>query len=285
MAWLLLGGCDNGTPAGVVGSTHGEGSCSSPQISVCDAECQDGRDNDGDGNYDCADPSCSSSSYCNGSIAPARGGGGSTYPGAGGSTVVVGPTYETICNNDLDDDRDGRWDCDDPDCYGSSYCSSTGGTIYVGGYAGEYYPGGTGGYVPTGGSAAEVSTGGGGAYASGGEAGYHPPGGASGGLSTGGGGAYASGGEAGNVPTGGEAGNVPTGGEAGNVPTGGAAGTAPIGGAAGLQSTGGAAGASYELDCADGVDNDGDDWTDCLDPDCKDDPACVPSAAGQGGGI
>ena len=86
------------------------------------------------------------------------------------------------------------------------------------------------------------------------------------------GGAAGTGGEAGTAGTGGEAGTAGTGGEAGTAGTGGEAGTAGTGGEAGTGST-------PESLCMDGVDNDGDELTDCEDPDCSLFPACPGGAS------
>jgi len=67
-----------------------------------DAACSDGRDNDGDGYFDCVDYSCSRNpniTVCN-----------STPPS---------PTFESTdvsCSDGVDNDQDGYLDCDDFDC-------------------------------------------------------------------------------------------------------------------------------------------------------------------------
>jgi Putative metal-binding motif len=58
--------------------------------------CTDGMDNNCDGKIDCADPSCAFDPACK-------------------------PTAE-ICNNGIDDDKDGKIDCQDPDCANNPIC-------------------------------------------------------------------------------------------------------------------------------------------------------------------
>ena len=42
--------------------------------------------------------------------------------------------------------------------------------------------------------------------------------------------------------------------------------------------------ATIEVNCTDGLDDDGDGLIDCVDPDCSTDPACPPGGGGGGGG-
>ncbi len=70
----------------------------SPTCSACTLEnCADGIDNSCDGLIDCADPACVFAPNC-------------------------APTQE-VCNNSLDDDLDGLTDCDDPDCANVPACA------------------------------------------------------------------------------------------------------------------------------------------------------------------
>src|SRR6185295_14632665 len=59
----------------------------------CPEDCNDGVDNDLDGDTDCADSQC-----------------------------IGDPVCPEICNNSLDDDGDGDIDCDDSGCFSQSYC-------------------------------------------------------------------------------------------------------------------------------------------------------------------
>jgi hypothetical protein len=69
----------------------------SPVCQMCSTEvCDDGQDNNCDGKIDCADPSCAFAPNCQ-------------------------PTQE-ICNNGLDDDNDTLTDCQDPDCANAPIC-------------------------------------------------------------------------------------------------------------------------------------------------------------------
>ena len=63
--------------------------------------CDNGIDDDGDGDIDCADSDCSGATNCQ-------------------------PIAE-ICNNGIDDDGDGDIDCADADCSGAANCQSSGG--------------------------------------------------------------------------------------------------------------------------------------------------------------
>jgi hypothetical protein len=67
----------------------------------CAAEkCADGSDNDGDGNSDCADPSCAFQDVCQ----------------------VRPESDDASCSDGADNDRDGSTDCSDSDCAGTSAC-------------------------------------------------------------------------------------------------------------------------------------------------------------------
>jgi hypothetical protein len=68
-------------------------------ITLHEAVCNDGFDNDGDGFSDCADPDCDDSDQCT----------------------------ELVCDDGVDNDADGVKDCADPDCIENSACVITGG--------------------------------------------------------------------------------------------------------------------------------------------------------------
>jgi hypothetical protein len=69
----------------------------SPACQMCSAEvCTDGKDNNCDNKIDCADPACFFAPNCQ-------------------------PTPE-VCNNGLDDDHDTKIDCQDPDCANNPIC-------------------------------------------------------------------------------------------------------------------------------------------------------------------
>ncbi|MGC4121838.1 MAG: hypothetical protein QM765_46120 [Myxococcales bacterium] len=109
------------------------------------ATCTDGADNDGDGSTDCADPDCSGFAACarpDAGPAPEPDAGPDTDAGstddAGNASpdastdgdaalpVDAGPLVETKCADLIDDDLDGRTDCDDPTCAVlSSECPGT----------------------------------------------------------------------------------------------------------------------------------------------------------------
>ena len=74
--------------------------CADPECAMhpaCQIEtlCNDGQDNDGDGLTDCLDPDCAGDPNC----APME-----------------------VCDNGVDDDGDNQVDCDDPDCFGTMEC-------------------------------------------------------------------------------------------------------------------------------------------------------------------
>lgn len=63
-------------------------------------ECNDGADNDFDGDFDCNDSDCSNSADCNENFA------------------------DGDCSDGADNDRDGLFDCDDPDCADDAACAT-----------------------------------------------------------------------------------------------------------------------------------------------------------------
>ncbi len=151
------------------------------------------------------------------------------------------------CDNDLDDNGDALVDCADPLCMSQPCgvdCTCVNGARVIGG--------------GTGGGSAGGGTGGGSA------------GGGTGGGSAGGGtGGGSSGGGTGGGSVGGGTGGGSVGGGAGGGSSGGGAGGGSTGGGAGGGSTGGGGGvAAIETNCADNLDNDSDNATDCDDSNC-----------------
>ncbi len=71
-----------------------------------ETRCSDGRDNDGDGLFDCDDPDCAADEAC----------------------LIVNPDPE-ICDDTIDNDGDGLTDCADSDCSADPAC--TGGGIHA----------------------------------------------------------------------------------------------------------------------------------------------------------
>jgi hypothetical protein len=93
--------CDNGLDDDQDGNAdcYDEDCYGSPSC-MEDGNCTDGIDNDMDGSTDCDDDDCSAEPACE-------------------------PPDE-ICDNGLDDDQDGNADCYDEDCYGSPSCGDEG---------------------------------------------------------------------------------------------------------------------------------------------------------------
>lgn len=80
--------------------------------------CSDGMDDDADGLVDCRDPDCFADVRCRDAGGPRDGG---ILPGDAGPPprdggVVTRELGIAACTNGIDDDRDGRVDCADPDC-------------------------------------------------------------------------------------------------------------------------------------------------------------------------
>jgi hypothetical protein len=89
--------CDNG----IDDDGDGQIDCADPKCfgkpgCTRETDCGDGRDDDGDGTADCADTDCLGQSPC---------------------------TTETVCDDSVDNDNDGLIDCADPDCFGEPGCS------------------------------------------------------------------------------------------------------------------------------------------------------------------
>ncbi len=100
--------------------------------------CDDGLDNDEDGLWDCDDPDCGDSSYCNEAAEDGSCSDGEDNDGDGLSDCDDPDCAETEdcaetsdvedpdsgeCFDGLDNDGDGLYDCDDPDCADSEACS------------------------------------------------------------------------------------------------------------------------------------------------------------------
>ena len=69
-----------------------------------DEDCENGTDDDRDGDVDCDDSDCADLAVC---------------------------IPDEICDNGIDDDRDGAADCDDNDCVDDAGCAGPGGTTFV----------------------------------------------------------------------------------------------------------------------------------------------------------
>ena len=86
--------CDDGDPC-TAGDTCVGGACEAGAGVGCETECADDKDDDGDGDVDCADSDCAQAANC---------------------------LPETDCGNKIDDDSDGKIDCDDEDCAADAAC-------------------------------------------------------------------------------------------------------------------------------------------------------------------
>ncbi|HOA75979.1 MAG TPA: hypothetical protein PKL76_21265 [Phycisphaerae bacterium] len=89
--------CDNG----IDDNDDGEVDCDDGECAdspACPEICTDGVDNNGDGLVDCDDPDCKNNA---------------NHPECG----------ETFCADGLDNDGDGLSDCSDPDCFGQTGCT------------------------------------------------------------------------------------------------------------------------------------------------------------------
>jgi len=92
--------------------------------------CTNGQDDDCDALVDCADPDCVLSDACSMCV-PEQCTGGidedcDGFIDCADSACLFDPgcmALPEICNNDLDDDFDGATDCDDPDCAGVPICT------------------------------------------------------------------------------------------------------------------------------------------------------------------
>jgi hypothetical protein len=91
--------------------------------------CNDGFDNDCDGKVDCADPSCAGSASCqNCKPENCTDGKDNNCDGTidcADPTCAFDPACKAtpeVCNNGKDDDHDGLIDCADPDCKNNPFC-------------------------------------------------------------------------------------------------------------------------------------------------------------------
>ena len=96
--------CDyNGNSTGICGMQTfvGDGNCSEPtDYESPEASCDDGVDNDCDGDTDCADNDC----------------GGEACGSGSGASCDSGSCVETDCGDGVNNDQDGATDCADTDC-------------------------------------------------------------------------------------------------------------------------------------------------------------------------
>ncbi len=84
--------------------------------------CSNGIDDNQDGRKDCHDPLCAGSSACD-SSGDNPDDGKNDNPDDGGSSQL--PKTETQCNDGIDNDNDGKIDCNDADCYQSEVCKDS----------------------------------------------------------------------------------------------------------------------------------------------------------------
>jgi hypothetical protein len=121
LVWALaLGGCPE--------AEEGDSNSTLPGRETGGA-CLDSRDNDGDGDVDCADDDCAGERVC--ARTPENCNNGVDDDGDGrvdcndddcrAATNCMTPPED--CENDVDDDGDGDTDCDDDDCAGDDVCS------------------------------------------------------------------------------------------------------------------------------------------------------------------
>ncbi|MFT4702345.1 MAG: cysteine-rich repeat protein [Bradymonadia bacterium] len=90
---------------------------------LTDEDCGDGVDNDGDGNTDCADADCDADAGCAPEIEVCDDGVDNDDDGLVdcedddcADNDVLCPPSVEVCDDGIDNDGDGRTDCDDPDC-------------------------------------------------------------------------------------------------------------------------------------------------------------------------
>ncbi|MDO8632839.1 MAG: putative metal-binding motif-containing protein, partial [Phycisphaerales bacterium] len=103
--------------AACCGSSPGAGtSCAA--IAGNETACADGRDNDCDNLFDCADPDCQFDVDGDGSLAPPCGN------DCADANYCVIPGGAENCSDGIDNDCDGDIDCDDADCANDAGCSA-----------------------------------------------------------------------------------------------------------------------------------------------------------------
>jgi hypothetical protein len=130
-------------PCGANGLICMAGLCKCPGGQTTETTCNDGQDNDCDGLVDCADPDCRPTTIggINGKVCAAVGRLGMQCDSLGQCACPGGQVSETTCDDALDNDCDGLFNCADSDCQGRS-CGANGLICPVGGGACAC-PGGT----------------------------------------------------------------------------------------------------------------------------------------------
>lgn len=91
---------DTGEPDVPMPPDTGEPDAPGPDVLFPPEDCDNGRDDDGDGRVDCRDPECADDPAC-------------------------APNPVELCNNGIDDDGDGLVDCGDRDCARDPACAPT----------------------------------------------------------------------------------------------------------------------------------------------------------------
>ncbi|MGL1935775.1 MAG: hypothetical protein OCD01_12175 [Fibrobacterales bacterium] len=83
--------------------------------------CIDGFDNDGDGLYDCLDTDCATQSRCTECVSPPST--DSNHPLS--YCNINKETTPLLCSDNYDNDENGLYDCDDPQCKNTFVCQAT----------------------------------------------------------------------------------------------------------------------------------------------------------------
>ena len=120
--------CDDGLD----NDGDGDVDCADPDCAILQAcnesDCTDGVDNEGDGFVDCDDPDCATDSYCYESdctdgIDNEFNGTGDGFTDCDDSDCVTDPScYESSCVDGIDNDGDGLIDCADSECETDNAC-------------------------------------------------------------------------------------------------------------------------------------------------------------------